>query len=914
MWIESAASAAFVDRDEELGVLREAWSSAKAGRRVLALIAGEPGIGKTALTAELARLVRADGGLVLYGRWDEHVPAPYQAFREALNDYARACPDAVLRRDLAGVAEEIARLCPEPAHRVGASAAPQAAAQAERFRLFESLDTWIGRIAARHPVLLVLDDLQWADQPSFFLLPHLMRARRSTPLLTVAMYRDLGPERSEFSAALPSLTRDVDCRRVSLRGLEHHAVTALLEDAVGRPFGDRESGMVAELEWETAGNPFFLLEMARHLSEVGAFDRDVVRLGDTSAEIPQSIRDMVRSRLRRLSGGCAETLAVAALIGERFDAGLVASAAELTDGATVDLLEEAARAGLIAEIDEEPDHWRFSHSLTRRVTSEELSRGRRSVLHQRIGDTLEFRRPGVATAELAHHFGAAANKGSAQKAVRYGHLAGKRALQEVAAEVAVRHFRKALELLDRFGPEDQALRCELLLDLAGAHDRAGEYPARDERFAEAADTARRLGSDELFARAALGYGGVLPASVRPDLRAQALLEEALKRLDERDDGTRATILAQPSAHWLHNVRPYPERLQLSDRSVALARGTQDRRTLATVLLHRCWALDGPGDVSDSVTVAGEVLKIGAELGDPALTLEGLRIQLAAQFENGRHSAAVQTAEEMKTLAEAAGHPEFIRLAAMWDIVAAVIEGRFGEAEALAGQLGRRLDQIGHSQAQLISVAQSASWRLLQGHATEYIAPFEAMSAADPGNLAWPAITAWCLAEAGARDRAAELLARTDPALAADADKNYLWWAVIVGFSGAVDLVGDRRWAQALYDLAVPYSGSNCTLGLASFLGAADHWLGVLATAAGRYTEACTHLEAALSRHRDSRARGPGRRSPREAGGRVLSLRGQPAFDAERAAALTARPRCAPPRSSSWPRSSIGRGCAADDGY
>jgi transcriptional regulator with XRE-family HTH domain len=882
VWIESAASAAFVDREEELGVLREAWSAAKAGRRVLTLIAGEPGIGKTALTAELARRVSADGGLVLYGRWDEHVPAPYQAFREALNDYARACPDALLRRDLAGLAEEIARLCPEPAHRVGASAPPQAAAQTERFRLFESIDSWIGRIAARHPVLLVLDDLQWADQPSFFLLSHLMRARRSTPLLTVALYRDLGTERSEFSAALPSLTRDIDCRRVSLRGLEHRAVTSLLEGAVGRPFGERESGMVAELEWETAGNPFFLLEMARHLSEVGAFDRDVVRLGETPAEIPQSIRDMVRSRLRRLSPGCAETLAVAALIGERFETGLLASAASLTDAATVDLLEEGAQAGLIAEIDDGPDHWRFSHSLTRRVTSEELSRGRRAALHQRIGEKLEFR-PGVAAAELAHHFGAAANRASALKAVRYGHLAGKRALQEVAAEIAVRHFRRALELLDRFGSENQALRCELLLDLAGAHDRAGEYAHRDERFAEAAETARRLGSDELFARAALGYGGVLPASVRPDPQAQALLEEALGRLDDQDDGTRATILAR-LAHWLHNVRPYPERLQLSDRSVALARGTQDRRTLATVLLHRCWALDGPGDVGDAVTVAGEVLKIGAELGDPALTLEGLRIQLAAQFENGSHSAAVQTAEEMKTLAEAAGHPEFIRLAAMWDIVAAVIEGRFGEAEALADQLGRRLDRIGHSQAQLISVAQRAAWRLLQGQATEYIAPFEALSAADPGNLAWPAITAWCLAEAGARDRAAELLARTDPARAADADKNYLWWAVIVGFSGAVDLVGDRRWAQALYDLAVPYSGSNCTLGLASFLGAADHWLGVLATAAGRYAEACTHLEAALSRHRDMGAR-PWTALTEEAYGRVLSLRGQPA-DAERAAALT----------------------------
>jgi hypothetical protein len=240
---------------------------------------------------------------------------------------------------------------------------------------------------------------------------------------------------------------------------------------------------------------------------------------------------------------------------------------------------------------------------------------------------------------------------------------------------------------------------------------------------------------------------------------------------------------------------------------------------------------------------------------------------------------------MKTLAEAAGHPEFIRLAAMWDIVAAVVEGRFGKAEELAGELGRRLDRIGHSQAQLISVAQSASWRLLQGNATEYIAPFEAMSAADPGNLAYPAITAWCLAEAGARDRAAELLARIDPASAADADKNYLWWAVVVGFSGAVDLVGDQRWAQALYDLAVPYSGSNCTLGLVSFLGAADHWLGVLATAAGRYAEACPHLEAALARHREMGAR-PWTALTEEAYGRALALRGRPA-DAERAAALTA---------------------------
>jgi len=883
VWIESAVSRKFVGREKELGVLREAWSSAMAGHRVLAFVAGEPGMGKTALAAELAGLVRASGGLVLYGRWDEVVLAPYQAFREALGDYARACPEALLRRDLIDVAGEIARLWPELARRIGFSPAPPlAAAEAERFRLFESLDTWIQRLAARHPVLFVLDDLHWADGPSLLLLRHLMQARRSTPLLAVAMYRDVELERSELSAALPSLARDTDCRRLALRGLERDAATWLLEAAAARPFSERESTLVSELERETGGNPFFLLEMARHRSELGASDLESARLGATPAEIPESVRDLIRWRLGRVSGRCAEILAVASVIGERFAASLLASAASLEEAATVDLLEEAARAGLIAEIDGEPDCWRFSHSLARRVTAGELSRSRKARLHQRIGATLETR-PDISPAELAHHFGAAASVGSAVKATGYERLAGKRALAEVAAEVAVQRFSKALELLDRFGPQDQTLRCELLLELAEAHDRTGDYTTRDERFAEAADGARRLGNGELFLHAALRYGGILPAGVRPDARAQALLEEALEWLGEEDTGARATILAR-LAHWLHYERPYPERLELSDRSVAMARGTGDQRMLATALLNRCWALDGPRDVDDALRAAGEILDIGAEFEEPELTLEGLRVKLIAQFEKGEHTAAVRTALVMRQLAEKVRHPEFIRLAMMWDVIIASMEGKFGSADEMAGELGRWLQRIGHPQAQLIPVAQTFSWRWLQGRAAEYIPVFEALSVSEPAELSWPAVTAWCLAEAGARDRAADLLHRMKPASAVAADHNFQWWAMIVGFSGVVDLVEDRQWAEVLYDLAAPYAGNNCTLGVAGFIGAADHWLGVLAGVAGRFTEAVQHLEAGLARHRDMGSR-PLTALTQEAYGHVLSRRGEEA-DIDRARMLT----------------------------
>jgi transcriptional regulator with XRE-family HTH domain/tetratricopeptide (TPR) repeat protein len=883
-WLDSAVSGNFVGRQQEFGVLSEAWARATTGHRVLALLGGEPGIGKTALAGELARRVRNDGGLVLYGRWDEDVLAPYQAFREALADYARACPETLLREDLRGLAAEVARVCPEPAQRIGVAAAePLAAAEAERFRLFESLDSWIARIGTRRPVLLVLDDLQWADLPSVLLLSHLMQARRATPLLAVAMYRDIEPERGDLSGVLYSLARDTDCRRLTLRGLDRAAVTALLEAAVGRVFGERESPMARELERDTGGNPFFLLEMARHLSDLGAFDREGIRLGQTSAGIPESVRDMLRWRLRRVSDGCAEVLEIASVIGERFDAALVASAAAPDDAATVDLLDEAARAGLIAEIDDEPDSWRFSHSLIRRVTAESLSRGRRARLHQRIGETLESRFS-ASPAELAHHFGAAASIGSAEKAVGYERLAAQRALAEVAAEVAVRHLRRGLQLLDRFGPRDQALRCELLLELAGAHDRAGEYASRDERFAEAAEAARFLGNSDLFLRAALGYGGILPATVSPDQRAHALLEEALERLGETDSAARATVLAR-LAHWLHNERTYQERLGLSERSMAMARDAGDRRTLATVLTHRGWALDGPDDVADALAVADEILGIGAELGDPELTLEGLRIQLAAQFEQGEHPAAMRTALVLKQLAEEVRHPEFMRLAAMWDVTVANLEGRFADAKELADELSRRLVRIGHSQAQLIPAAQTFPWWVLRGRAARHLPMLEEFAAYEPANIAWPAISAWCLAETGALDQAAAMLHRTEPAAAAAADKNYHWWTVIVGFSGAVELVGDRKWAEVLYDLAAPYAGHNCTLGVATFLGAADHWLGVLAGTAGRFTEAAGHLEAALARHRDMGSR-PLTALTEEAYGHLLTKRGQ-AEDIERARGLTA---------------------------
>ncbi|MDP9341647.1 MAG: AAA family ATPase [Actinomycetota bacterium] len=840
-WLETAGRAQFVGRVEELASLEEARERAAGGHRVMALVAGEPGIGKTALAAALARRAHAAGGLVLYGRWEEEALAPFQAFREALGEYARACPRSILRADLREHGGEVSRLFPEVAERIGAVEEPLATSgEAERFRLFEALDGWLQSMASRSPVLLVLDDLHWADRASLLLLQHLMRALRPTSLLVVATYRDTDLAGSELARALPGLTRDTDCFRLTMHGLGDEDVRELVGLVTGWDLDREREWLARELRQETAGNPFFLREMLRHLRDVGVAGE---------LRVPETLRDLVRWRVERLSPECGDVLAVASVIGQDFDDGVLGPASGAGEDRLVDLLEEAGRAGLVAEVPDEAGRWTFSHAVVRRSLLDGLSQTRRTRVHRRIAEALEARGGRLTTAaELAHHFVASAGTGVAEKAVRYSQLAGEQARSEVAYESAVEHYRRALDVLDRFGPDDDTLRCELLLALGAAHDLAGELMARDERFTEAAGVARALDRPDLFAGAALGYGGAwLPASLRPDPRAIALLEEALERLGLEDGSLRAWAMGRLS-HWLHYQRPHETRRALADEAEAMARRVGDPRTLATVLFHRCWALDGPEDGEDEVAASAEVLRLADELDDPEVMMQGIRIRLGAQFELGDWEDARETSRVFARVAAELRHPEYLRLAGAWDVTVATIEGRYGDSERVAGELHARLQQIGHPQAEIQYIGQTLSWRWLQGRGPDFLPIWQAMSAQEPGTLTWRALTAWAYAEAEDWDRTRQVLDAVSPEVAAAMDHNFLWWGTIVPFTHATALIGDREWAEVLYELARPYARSNCTIGLSSFNGAVAHYLGVLANVLGRWDEALAHLELALDRH------------------------------------------------------------------
>ncbi|HYZ92248.1 MAG TPA: AAA family ATPase [Actinomycetota bacterium] len=849
LWIERQLSSGFVDRDAEREQLVRAWDSAVAGERVLALVEGESGIGKTTLAAAIARHAqRSNDGIVLYGRWDEDVIASFQALREALGTYARACPRSVLRADLRGVADEIARLLPDVVKRAGESPPPpNGVVEAERLRLFEALDVWLSAIASRRPLCLVLDDLQWADRSSLLLLMHLIRSPLKAPLFVLATYRrDVDPP-GELLRFVPGLAREANVHRVSLAGLERRDIVDLM-GRFGGPGGAEAAKLARELHRETDGNPLFVREMVLHLSEQSSLRPAESRRLD----LPESVRELVRWRLLPLTQEAREALAIAAVVGQEFDPDVVSGALGVSSESLMEALEESCRAGILHEGDS-GERYAFSHAVVRKALLEDLTGARRSRYHWRIGDFLEQRSIPVEPSELAYHFCAAVTAERADKAISYARAAAGRAMDELAFETAIRHFERAIEIQSSHRPNDGGLRTELLLALGAALDRAGEYDKRGETFVAAADEARKLDRTDLFTRAAIGYRGVLPAATQLDPRGLALLEEALERLGPEPSRFRALVLGR-LAHSLQLQPPRARRAALADEAVRIARGLGDQGVLAEALSYRCWALDGPDDMKDQLAAAEEIRALADALGRRELILRSLHLRTDALFEAGDFEALHRALDEMAELGAELRYPEYTRITRAWDAVFAVIEGRYEDAEEIAEDVRQQLIRMAHPQQELVyrGLLHPIAW--LRGEMAAQLPIYEAILAAMPEQLLGRMLVAWVSAEAGMLDRSRETLTEIPYEAAITLDKNFPWWATIVGLVSATSLVGDREWAERLYEIVLPYADRIAVSGSTSFLGSARYHLAVLATTLERYDDAIEHFEAAVEKHRELNAR------------------------------------------------------------
>ncbi len=853
-WAHRAAAHPVVGRVGTIARLEGAWASALAGDQRLVVLSGDPGIGKTTLAAEQALRIHAGGGMVLYGRWDEERLAPYQAIREALGSYAAACPRQLLRRDVDPHADDLARLLPDIAARIGGVRPPLADdPDAERMRLFDAVRHWLGAVASRRPVLLVLDDVQWAEHSSLRLLRHLIDHPPDGQMQLLLTLRDGEVEGMGPLHTLGSFEDSPEVERVEVPGLDVPAVVELFRQVVGQQ-ADESAGADAAtwLTEQTAGNPFLVQEILRGLDP----GDPVAALHAARSRLPDRVHDVVRWRLGRLAPETNEALAAASVVGERFSLDVLATTLECR---VIDLrhrLDDATRAGVVRDVDD-GQSLAFAHAVVRRALQDEVPAARAADLHRRIARALsEGPDQRGSAAEIAHHHLQAADAETAELAIRWGRTAADQARRETAYEGAVWFLSRTVDVHDRFcdprgsGREEA---CELRLDLADAHDRAGEFIARDRRHLEAAQLARDLGRTDLFTRAAVGYGGRLPASPPRNPEARRLLDEALERLPQRDSRARALTLAR-LAHILHADAPHDERRAISDEAEAMARRLEAPVVVASVLVSRVLALDGPDDVDDHLDIGAEVIRIGEQTGDSDLVLQGARARIHPLFVVGAHDAARDLAQRFTDLAGTVRHPDHLRLAAMWQIMWAALEGDLDEAERMADALRQRLEVAGHSQVAVIHLMQSFVVRWFRGRLAEAEPAADALVAHAPESLTWWALRAWAAAGAGDDDGALSWLADRPTGDLVAADPGYQWQIAVVGTAIAASMVADRRWSEVTHDLLAPYSGRNLVFGYVAYLGAVDHHLGTLSSVLGRYDVAVPHLEAALERHRVVSAR------------------------------------------------------------
>ena len=689
----------FVGRAGELAALTADLDAAVGGRGGVVLVAGEPGIGKTRLSEELAARAAARGAVVLWGRCWEGAGAPsFWPWVQVVRGYVQvqAGDPASLRHDLGAGAADIAQLVPAVHDCIpDLPVPPPLEPEAARFRLFDSLTGFLRTAAARRPLLVVLDDLHWADVPSLALLRFMSRELEGTGPLVVGSYRqsEVG-QGHPLLAAVADLTRGQH-RWLLLGGLGQRDVASFVALVAG---AEPSAELAAEVYRQTDGNPFFVTEVVRLLASQGRLDPAARGAAVLEGGLPEGVRAVVAERLGRLSDDCRRILEVAAVVGRDFELRVLQPASGLDTERLLALLEEAEAVRVVGAVPDGLSRWRFAHALVREVLYEGLLAARRVHLHRLVGEALEAvyaADPGPHLAELAHHLVEAApgSEETAAKAVQMATLAGRRALEVLAWEDAAELFERALaalELTERPGPQQ---RCELLLAVGEARMAASDVPAARIAYQQAGELARRIGSPEALARAGLGLGSEFTSGI-VDPAQVGLLEEALTALGEADSPQRARVLAG-LARALVSTPQVERRLALSEDAVQMARRLGDPAALAAALFGRhlaIWGSERAEVAGERLAIATEVVGLAEQIGDRAMALRGRGLRRIDLLELGDlvgYDADLAAAERAAA--------ELRQLRYRWQLplahaTRALLAGRFAQAEELMEQglaAGRR---------------------------------------------------------------------------------------------------------------------------------------------------------------------------------------------------------------------------------
>ncbi len=797
----------------------------KRRRPGLVLVCGEPGVGKTAVLTEAGERAARDGARVFWGQcWLSDGTPPYwpwtQVLRVALDNSPRG--DWVGLDRLLGV-ESVAER--------GAEASPAA-----RFELFDTVARFLVRLAADAPVVVLLDDLHWADDASLELLEFLARHLHDAAVLLVGAYRD---------TEAPDILRRISAvaETAPLAGLTDDGVAELMADVAGTVVS---ATLARKVRQRTAGNPLLVRELTRLLSAGADLSADDVALPTRLDTITVALE----SRVAALSSSCVVMLHVAAVLGSEFRLELLRPMIDDV-GDLPGLLAEAVR-GKVLTGETGAGVYRFSHDLFRETIYGSLDPRKRVQTHSRCAQVLtDLAGSGVPIppAEIAGHWLAAATSGhkAAGEAVAWCRRAAEEALGRLAATDAVRYYSRALAVLDTGRLTAPADRSGLLLGLADALARAGDAVAARTTFGEAATLARRCGDAQSLARAALGVHDLGAPTGLSHAEPIALLTEAASALADTDDPLLPQVLASLAQDMHHSWESglAAQARALAAQAVDLARQLGDSSALARCLLALHDTIWRPASAAGRLAIVEEVLSIARHASDQELHSRALLLRATARLELS-DPVGYHDLTEYCRQAEQSGRARSHWQALSRRATLALIEGNVAAAADLSEQAARWGESIG--EPDWPSVADGQLWECLRF--TTGRRRYAEIGRNGPILATWPPWPALGLADDGELEQAGRLLADFDldvgfrPGPRSNPEP---WSLAIVG--EAVAAAGTTAQREEMYRRLLPLAGFHVvTGGCASYSGSFDHYLGLLAAALGNIDAATGHFNDAIIMH------------------------------------------------------------------
>jgi predicted ATPase/class 3 adenylate cyclase len=851
--LRSVPPVSYVGRVEERAAIEEAMKLSRAGQRQVVLLSGEPGIGKTRLAAYAAHHAHAEGFAVCWGACSEELAVPYEPWIEICTHLVEHAPGELLQRHMERHGGELSRLVRSLARRVPELPAPQSSdPETERYLLLSAVAGLLTQVAEAVPLCVVLDDLHWSDAQSLALLKHLLRTTEQGSLQVIATFRDseLGKERP-LTAVLAALRSRQGVQRIALQGLGAGEVAEIMAAVAGHELEAGGLQLAAQIATETDGNPFFVGEILRGLSESGAltFDEAAARWSiDASAGIalPESVREVIERRVERLGEESVEALRLAAVIGREFDLRVLSATLAVDEARLLDRVEAAMAASVLAESPEQVGRFRFVHALINQTLYDGVSATRRARMHQRVAEALEQlygEDPGEHLSELALHWRLAAVSVDKGKAADYALKAGQRALETLAPAEALTLFTDAVELI---GNADDPERCEALIGLGEAQRQSGDAAYR-ETLLEAARVASHLKDAELAARSALansrGYWSVIG---QVDSERMAAIERAIELDDPPNPARRARLLAL-QAQELTWDPDFARRGTLAEEAIELARGAGDARALAEALRSACYALWSAETFELRAALAQELVTLSDQLGDPVLRRAAQNLEFHACVERGELARAQTALERSQRTAAELGQPLVNSAVAVLAAALKLLQGDLDAGERLAEHAFQLGQEAGQPDAVSYYGVQISYVRLFEGRGEEIIAMSEQSAEATSAVPALRAGLASTLCWLDRREDAAAILKEA----ASDRFEHVLpstgELTALALYANAATHTGDRGVAAILYDLIQPWADQFVWSGVSGY-GHVRMYLGLLASCLGQHELADEHLAFACEFH------------------------------------------------------------------